>query len=288
MWTWTGSLLLSLLLLSSCQAHPLTEVLDPVRDYGVCKGTYRDGGNPNAAGGWIKLEQGPWPVLCLSGSLEDIDVARLLQAVDSSPTLDVVVRSAGGPVDIWLQLGEHLLGRVNDVYVDEACFSSCANYVVPLARHVVAGRNSLVVWHGGPNPRTSEPLDGADIGDAIAYDALAERTSKLYQAAGVNVALLAFTASPPSRQQLLRVVGKEGMGQPISGYAVSPTRLSECFGFRNLGGMWHAGDDKAVYALGKQRSARLAVLESPDVGDKAKTFCGIKGAPGWNLRDRPL
>lgn len=288
MWTWTGSFLLSLLLLSSCQASPLLETLDSGRDFGVCRDTFRDGGNPNSAGGWILLEQGPRPLLCLSGTLEDIDVARLLAAVSSTPALDVVVRSAGGPVTVWLQLGERLLGKVNDVYVDEACFSSCANYVIPLARHVVAVKNSLVVWHGGPNPKTSEPLEGADVGDAIEYDDLAERTRKLYDAAGVNVALLAFTASPPSREQLLRAVGQEGMGQPIAGYAVSPMRLSECFGFRNLAGMWHAGDDKAVYALGKQRSARLAVLESPDLGDKAKSFCGIKGANGWNLRDRPL
>jgi hypothetical protein len=266
----------------------LTEVLDPMRDFGVCRGTFRDGGNPNAAGGWILLDHSPRPLLCLSGTLEDIDAARLLEAVSSIPSLDVAVRSAGGPVTVWLQLGERLLGRVNDVYVDEACFSSCANYVIPLARQVVAGKNSLVVWHGGPNPKTSEPLEGADVGDAIEYDELARRTGKLYEAVGVNVSLLAFTASPPSRRQLSRVVGPEAIGKPISGYAVSPRRLSECFGFRNLGGMWHAGDDKAVYALGKHRSARLAILESPDLGDKASSFCGVEGATGWNLRDRPL
>ncbi len=286
MWTWTGSAFLSLLMLSSCQASPLIETPAPGRDFGVCRETFRDGGNPNAAGGWILMDQGPRPLLCLSGTLEDIDVARLLEAVSDTPTLDVVVRSAGGPVKVWLQIGERLLGKVNDVYVDQACFSSCANYVIPLARHVVAGKNSLVVWHGGPNPKTSEPLEGADVGDAIEYDELARRTEKLYEAAGVDVSVLAFTASPPSRQQLSRVVGPEAMGQPISGYAVSPMRLSECFGFRNLAGMWHAGDDRAVYALGQQRSARLAILESPDIGD-GKSACSPRPNPGmedWSLR----
>jgi hypothetical protein len=232
------------------------------------------------------LEQRPRPILCLSGTLEDVDVARLLDAIGRTPALDVAVRSAGGPVAIWLQIGERLLGRVDDIYVDEACFSSCANYVIPLARRVIAGRNSLVVWHGGPNPATSEPLEGADVNDAIEYDALAERTRKLYDAAGVNIALLSFTSSPPSRQQLARLVGEKGMGQPISGYAVSPKRLSECFGFRNLGRMWHAGDDNAVYALGKRRSSRLAILESPETVGATASVCGVKGATDWQLRSR--
>jgi hypothetical protein len=78
------------------------------------------------------------------------------------------------------------------------------------------------------------------------------------------------------------------MGQPISGYAVSPKHLSECFGFKNLDHMWHAGDDRAVYALGKQRSTRLAILESPDAKGRSTLGCGRRGMDGWNLRNRPL
>jgi hypothetical protein len=290
MWTWTGSAILSLALMASCQASPLVEI-EPERDFAVCRSSLREGGNPGGKGGWILIDQGHRPLLCLSGSLEDIDVPRLLERVDATPMLDVSVRSTGGPVGVWLQLAERLIGRINSLYVDEACFSSCANYLVPLAREVIAGKNSLVVWHGGPNPDTSEPLEEADVADAIEYDALAERTRKLYVTAGVDVGLLSFTATPPSRKKLSAVVSPEDLGQPISGYAVSPRRLSECFGFRNLGGMWHAGNDKAVYALGKQRSARLAILESPSVSGDGTFSCGKPSAPGmktWRLRGHSL
>ena len=100
-----------------------------------------DGGapNPNAPGGWRLTRSGASDVLCLTGTLEAVRVADVVAALRRrSGPLVVVVRSTGGPVDVWLGLAERLVDRVGLLVVDEACMSSCANYMVPVADTVLA------------------------------------------------------------------------------------------------------------------------------------------------------
>ncbi|MBY5721844.1 hypothetical protein HFO33_35770 [Rhizobium leguminosarum] len=179
---------------------------------------------------------------------------------------DVVVRTTGGPVDVWLTLGEAMQGKLRKLIVDEACFSSCANYLIPIAQEIDAGKNSLIVWHGGPTDNSTDILNETDVPTAIHYDDLARRTLTLYQAVGVDSKILQVSSEAPSTSKFRKIFG--GTETALSGYAFSPVRLTQCFGFRNLKNMWHAGDDKAVAELAQKRSANLIVLESPStVGD---------------------
>jgi hypothetical protein len=258
---WNGSIAFVVGLLSLLLVSQTTKVL--AASSTVCREHLGDVSDPNGSGGWILLNDRSRPVLCISGSLEGIQSPSLVKAVSAHEVLDLVVRSTGGPVDVWLDLAENLVDRLQTLFVDEACISSCANYLLPVAKTVVATGNSLIVWHGGPNNETHETLAGAGVDEAIAYDVLARRTNALYARAGINPHILSYTEQPPDFLKASRVMGAEASTTPVSGYALSPRRLATCFGFRNLEGMWHAGDDEAVYALGRRRSSNLALLESP-------------------------
>jgi hypothetical protein len=218
--------------------------------------------NPNLPGGWTLIDRnGDKPVLCLYGSLAMVSLESFYQRLPEISALDLVVKTTGGPVDIWLPIGEALKGKVGRLVVDEACFSSCANYLIPLAADVIAGRDTLIVWHGGPSMDSLDMLKGTDVPTAIQYDDLAKRTKHLYDALGIDSSVLQLSAKPPSIVKFRSVFGKDA--RKFSGYAFSPVRLQQCFRFRNLKNMWHAGDDEAVAKLGKERSSTLAVLENP-------------------------
>lgn len=226
--------------------------------------------NPNAPGGWSLGRSGSVDVLCLTGTLEAVRVADVAAALRRRPgRLAIVVRSTGGPVPVWLGLAEHLVGRVGLLVVDDACMSSCANYMVPLADTVLATPDSLVVWHGGPvgTAGAIERQGIDDIGTIVAYDDLALRTEALYARVGIDTAILEVSAEPPEGGKVRRIT--EALGEPrdaprtVVGYAFAPARLARCFGFRNVERMWHAGDDIAVARLAGQRVPGLLILESP-------------------------
>ncbi len=237
----------------------------------ACRGAGADAApNPNAPGGWRLTRVGGSDVLCLTGTLEDVrenDVGTALRRTQAP--LTVVVRSTGGPVPVWLGLAERLVGRVGLLVVDEACMSSCANYIVPLGKPVLATPDSLVVWHGGPvgTAGAIERQGIADIGTIVAYDDLALRTEALYARLGVDTAILEVSAEPPAGGKLRRTLEALGLQhdapRTVGGYAFAPSRLARCFGFRNVGRMWHAGDDIAVARLAGQRAPGLLILESP-------------------------
>lgn len=276
MWIWTASLCAAIMVMTtSCHANPL-EAVAPGAD---CRAQLMERQGPNGAGGWVLVRRDRHPLLCLSGSLEDIDIGRLLETIDHNRKLDVTVRTTGGPVARWMEIAEHLVGKVDVLTVDEACFSSCANYLIPIAGRVVASRDSLVVWHGGPNSHSDNPLEGGDVPAAIDYDMLTERTEKLYARVGFDTGVLALTSEAPSASKFRSTVAAEDRNRPVSGYALSPTRLAKCFGFDNLSAMWHAGGDKAVYDLGKKRSKSIVLLESPRVDRNGEISCNEIGGP---------
>lgn len=217
--------------------------------------------DPGDAGGWFWELVGDRGLLCLYGSLERSDVEELARFLSLARIDVAVVRSTGGPVYTWLSVAEVTAGRIPLGVVDEVCFSSCANYFTVVPQQLVSGPGSLVVWHGGPT--TSGMIGAADsegsIGSIIDYTALADRTSLLYGRLGIDLGLLEDTARAPDTLPGSLQAGSVS----LDGYALSPERLTDCYGFSNIDGMWHAGDDDDVLALSLSKSRELAVLESP-------------------------
>lgn len=80
----------------------------------------------------------------------------LLAAPESADGL--VITSAGGNVD-WAIFAAHVIKRRNlEVEVVGLCASSCANYLVPVARRFVADRYAAILVHGAPTPPDRERL----------------------------------------------------------------------------------------------------------------------------------
>jgi hypothetical protein len=234
----------------------------------LCRNEFPDSArNPSDAGGWY-LDAAA-DTLCLYGTLERVDVGAF-RGARPHDDVTLVLRSAGGPVSTWLSIAEALVGKVGTVVIDEACFSSCADYGFPLGRRLVAGPESLVIWHGGPVEFRHLALPGGragTIGDVVDYDDLVRRTSALYARLHISTGILSISGRAPSRKKFVDALREAGLAsladRAVSGYAFSPDRLRRCFDFANTGGMWHAGDDAKVLALGQRRSAGLVVLESP-------------------------
>ena len=75
-----------------------------------------------------------------------VEKISLLQE-DAHP--DVVIRSAGGRVDLGMTMGEAIQRQRASVYAFGFCGSSCANYVfLPASRRVIL-KDTLLVFHGG-------------------------------------------------------------------------------------------------------------------------------------------
>lgn len=209
--------------------------------------------NPSARGGWLLDVVAGQTIVCLYGNVAGVGGLEL--ALHGERVDWLVLRSTGGPVPVWLGIAELLAGSVDRAFVDDACFSSCANYAFPLAQTVEASEGSLIVWHGGP---TLAGLDAwakqvSELAELIEYHELAVRTSALYERLGIDTAILTDSEQGPVAAR----------PRPIDGYAFPPAVLAMCYGFDNVAGLWHAGDDDAVHALGRQRSAGLDLLATP-------------------------
>jgi hypothetical protein len=241
-----------------------------------CRETFPDVvANPSEKGGWRILDLEGHRLLCLYGSFPMEILPALTAELDPAVPVTITVRSTGGPAESWLALAEHLQGTAVDLVIDEACFSSCANYLPVIARSIRAAESSLLVWHGGPsdNPDEDTMLTMASLFEFVAYDSLARRTQKLYAGQGVSIELLRVSGLRTSEavmNGLMEDVKPKGTGLSVAGYAFSPDTLVDCFGMAAAKGMWHAGADADLVRLAQKRDAGMIVLESPktDAGER--------------------
>lgn len=208
-----------------------------------CRLIYPDvADNPELSGGYSFLAHGGSGELCLYGSLEAIDL-RKLNADVGARQIDVTVNSTGGPVEIWLALAERLEGQVKSLTVDSLCMSSCANYLPVIAKRVTIPQGALMVWHGAGTTK----------------DHLYHRTQALYRRNGVDMQILTDTG----RQTDMGRFDGQGHVRQVIGYAVTPTYLRTCYGFKNLGSYWHPQTHEGVNAALQKRSPSSGVFVNP-------------------------
>ena len=83
-----------------------------------------------------------------NGQINRHSVAQFLRLLQDPGIARLVITSRGGGVSAALDMAIAVHARALDVEVPAACFSSCANYVFPAARHKTIGRAGAVAWHG--------------------------------------------------------------------------------------------------------------------------------------------
>lgn len=96
------------------------------------------------------------PLIHYNGATTLQLVNCLLAAPEEADRL--VVTSAGGNVDLAIFAANVLKRRNLEVEVVGLCASSCANYLVPAARRLLADRYAAILVHGSPTPPDREQL----------------------------------------------------------------------------------------------------------------------------------
>lgn len=232
--------------------------------------------NPSAKGGIGKLGDNNPKILCVYGSLEGIDFRIIEKMEPDTSEYVLILRSTGGSVATWLHLAEVISSNVSTVIVDEACFSSCANYAFVLGPRRIVEKGGLVVWHGGPVQNTPVIPNQADLKNEgqemslqreATYANLSNRTDALYKKLDIDLALLSSTAKSEFSAEAIKV-GKELLGVETSslnfvGYALPPVILSDCFGLTGLEDMWHPGSERETVSAGLKKSSKLLVALAP-------------------------
>lgn len=66
----------------------------------------------------------------------------------ATPIKSLYINSLGGDVQSAINIANWVYQQQLDVYIDNVCMSSCANYILPAGKNKYLSKNSLLVWHG--------------------------------------------------------------------------------------------------------------------------------------------
>jgi hypothetical protein len=86
--------------------------------------------------------------ILFDGRIDGPSVREFQRLLTGPSVRRLVIRSQGGLVGAALDMAEAVHARGLDVEVDQACLSSCANYIFPAARNKVLSGPAAVGWHG--------------------------------------------------------------------------------------------------------------------------------------------
>lgn len=152
--------------------------------------------------------QGPTPAtvervddaIHFSGRIDHDSAARLLRLLDDGQVTRLVITSQGGLVGAALDIAEAMHARGLDIEVPSACFSSCANYLLPAARRKTLGTPAAVGWHGNmAHVLHLQQTGQASWSDKAMDDArrLAQREAEFFSRIGVDGFVCWFAKLPP-------------------------------------------------------------------------------------------
>ena len=96
--------------------------------------------------GNVPLFQPKANVICLAGSVDEILLFTSRLPISNRGI--VVISSEGGRVDAAIKLARWLYESRAAIVIDGPCLSSCANYLVPVARQLYLTRRAVIAMHG--------------------------------------------------------------------------------------------------------------------------------------------
>ncbi len=104
--------------------------------------------------------------IIFEGDIEFSTYRDFLVAVRGKEDQITTIRmnSPGGITDQGIMIGEWIFEHGIDVIVDEACFSSCANYIFTAGKNKIIGKDAIVGWHGSDQ---QDPFIAAGYGISI-------------------------------------------------------------------------------------------------------------------------
>ncbi len=99
-----------------------------------------------------------------TGDMTEAGADKFLTALNNAttPITRLVIDSDGGEIGAGMNIGEAILDRELAVRVENACFSSCANYVLTTAKSITLGDGAAYGWHGGAYQPVYIPMTGIE------------------------------------------------------------------------------------------------------------------------------
>ena len=104
------------------------------------------------------------------GPITPDGVKQLLTTHDRDNILWLVMNSAGGEVNLAMDLGDWVFQKNLRVRVVDRCLSSCANYIFTAATVKVVTQGAIVAWHG--SAIQSDVQSRAEISEVIETEIL--------------------------------------------------------------------------------------------------------------------
>ena len=198
--------------------------------------------------------------LIYKGELSAAANQRLFELYEQLPVKPqtLVISSAGGRVELGLELGEWVFRQQLKVHVPSFCNSACANYVFTAARERELGENALLSFHGGMRDADTQlQASLARLTPVVREKLLPEkqrfltemlaRESAFFQTIGVDQAITSY-GYQNRYAQIIR-------SYPVWNYSLA---MLADFGVDNV----QVTDDAAWFPLPLQRG--ILLIDTPD------------------------
>ncbi|MCK6103435.1 hypothetical protein [Brevundimonas sp. EYE_349] len=135
------------------------------------------------------------PSTFVISGLIDADLATCVERALVPTTTELVLTSRGGSAGEAMRIAERFERRGLTMRVVGECNSSCANYLLPLARRLIVEPGAVIVIHGGIDPslisRTQAAANGmADSG--VDLEAIAAQQRAFMNRNGINPGWLLY------------------------------------------------------------------------------------------------
>ncbi|MDA9556251.1 hypothetical protein N9R79_01940 [Vibrio sp.] len=128
------------------------------------------------------------------GEISDGSVLHTLRIIEQSGDniKRLSINSVGGSIEGAIHLAYWVYENNIALTVDELCFSSCANYIIPSSPDVYIKKNSIVGWHGGATYNKHLNVGVMDDAKKEYWDYLSDKERIFFDEIGVDIKITGY------------------------------------------------------------------------------------------------
>lgn len=106
---------------------------------------------PAMSNGNTLVERKSQEEIIFVGTITPSSVRSFFKLIESEPVLptDIIISSGGGDAESAITLANWIRENNISITIENACISSCANYIVPAASQTLVRKGAIIGWHGG-------------------------------------------------------------------------------------------------------------------------------------------
>ncbi|WP_227878859.1 ATP-dependent Clp protease proteolytic subunit [Caulobacter segnis] len=207
-------------------------------------------------------EQRSPTVFVIMGEI-DTALADCVTAKHAPTTRELIIDSPGGKVGPAMDIADRLSTSTDlTIRITGQCVSSCANYILPMARRMIAAPNAIIALHGGVDPAQ---VAKAPPAKAEALRSLSDKQRRFATRHGVPPGWLLYrTAEAPARTD-----GLDGRYRwpPANAtlYLVEAPMLKSCLPWLDIGDYQAELEANRLLAKGIERLKRDGLVATGSI-----------------------